>query len=96
MKKAHIDNNNNLLGWYDTDIHTTIPTPNIDVTEEEWQDAISISANTFENGKFIKKDKRTQEDKDRDKEEEDWASYKKARELSEKQSWKDAGKPKFN
>lgn len=45
MKKAHIDENNKLLGWYDTEIHTTIPEPNIDVTDEQWQNSINNNHN---------------------------------------------------
>ena len=40
MKYAHIDTNNKLLGWYDPDIHDTIPMPTIEVTDEQWQIAI--------------------------------------------------------
>ena len=45
MKKAHIDENNKLSGWYDTEIHTTIPEPNIDVTDEQWQNSINNNHN---------------------------------------------------
>jgi len=45
MKKAHINENNILQGWYDTDMHSTIPTPNIQVTEEQWQNAINNNHN---------------------------------------------------
>jgi hypothetical protein len=45
MKYAHINDNNQLLGWYDADIHTTIPTPNIEVTDEVWQDALENNHN---------------------------------------------------
>jgi hypothetical protein len=45
MKKAHIDNNNMLLGWYDTEIHSTIPTPNVEVTDAQWQSAIENNHN---------------------------------------------------
>lgn len=45
MKKAHIDENNKLLGWYDTEIHTVIPEPNIDVTDEQWQNSINNNHN---------------------------------------------------
>lgn len=40
MKKAHIDGTNQLLGWYDDDLHSVIPLPHIEVTEEQWQEAI--------------------------------------------------------
>jgi hypothetical protein len=45
MKIAHINENNQLLGWYSTDIHKEIPTPNIEVTEEQWQTAIDNGHN---------------------------------------------------
>ena len=41
MKIAHINNRNELQGWYDTEIHTIIPTPNIEVTDEQWQIALN-------------------------------------------------------
>lgn len=46
MKYAHIENNK-LLGWYDSDIHDEIPTPNIQVTEEQWQEAINNNHNSI-------------------------------------------------
>lgn len=45
MKYAHIGENNKLLGWYTDDIHSEIPIPNIQVTEEQWQEALSNSYN---------------------------------------------------
>ena len=45
MKIAHINENNQLLGWYDKDIHEVIPTPNIEVTDEQWQEAIDNGHN---------------------------------------------------
>ena len=45
MKYANIDKNNKILGWYDKDIHTEIPTPNIEVTDEQWQIAINSGHN---------------------------------------------------
>lgn len=42
MKYAHIDNTNNkLLGWYDDTIHSVIPTPNIQLTDTQYDVAIS-------------------------------------------------------
>lgn len=61
MKYAHIENNK-ILGWYSDDIHSEIPTPNIEVTDEVWQEAININANAYEDGKFIVKDFRTEEE----------------------------------
>ncbi len=63
MKYANIENGTNkLLGWYDKEIHLEIPTPNIEVTDEVWQEALNINANYYENGKFIVKDFRTPEE----------------------------------
>lgn len=45
MKIAHINENNKLLGWYDKKINTLIPTPNIEVTDEQWQNAINNGHN---------------------------------------------------
>ena len=58
MKYAHLENNK-ILGWYSDNIHDIIPTPNIEVSDEVWQEAININANCYENGKFIVKDFRT-------------------------------------
>ncbi len=66
MKYANIENRTNkLLGWYDKRIHLEIPTPNIEVTDEVWQEALNINANCYENGKFIFKDFRTEEEKEK-------------------------------
>ena len=65
MKYANIENGTNkLLGWYDKRIHLEIPTPNIEVTDEVWQEAININANCYENGEFIRKDFRTDEQRE--------------------------------
>ena len=61
MKYAHIINTK-LQGWYSDDIHSEIPTPNIEVIDEVWQEAIKINANCYENGEFIVKDFRTEEE----------------------------------
>ena len=46
MKYAHYDETNGkLLGWYDSEIHETIPTPNIEISEEDWQTAIDNNYN---------------------------------------------------
>lgn len=61
MKYAHIIETK-IQGWYDDSIHSEIPTPNIEVSEEVWQEAININANCYEDGKFIVKDFRTAEE----------------------------------
>ena len=66
MKYANIENGTNkFLGWYDKEIHLEIPTPNIEVTDEVWQEALNTNANCYENGKFIVKDFRTEEEKEK-------------------------------
>lgn len=45
MKRAHIDKQNRILGWYDSKIHKTIPEPNIEVSDEQWLVAISNGHN---------------------------------------------------
>ena len=63
MKIAHINENNKLLGWYDSSIHRTIPTPNIQVTEEQWQLAINNEHNKVNSdGSTESYDFRTQEE----------------------------------
>ena len=65
MKYANIENGTNkLLGWYDKRIHLEIPTPNIEVTDEVWQEALNINANCYENGEFILKDFTTDEQRE--------------------------------
>ena len=45
MKYAHINENMQILGWYDKEIHTLIPTANIEVSDEAWQSAINSNHN---------------------------------------------------
>jgi hypothetical protein len=61
MKYAHIIDTK-VQGWYDDSIHSEVPVPNIEVTEKVWQEAININANCYEDGKFIVKDFRTEEE----------------------------------
>ena len=64
MKYAHIDENNKILGWYSKDIHKKIPTPNIGVKNEVWQEAININANYYNDKtkSFEYKDFRTKDE----------------------------------
>ena len=62
MRYAHLDKENKILGWYSDDIHDIIPTPNIEVSDEVWQEAININANCYEDGELIVKDFRTDEE----------------------------------
>ena len=38
-----------LIGYYNTEVHSVIPEPNRELTKEEWQDALAINANQFDN-----------------------------------------------
>ena len=54
MKYAHYDEKEKtLLGYYDDEIHDTIPTPNIEISDEDWAKAITIGANSVKDGKMI-------------------------------------------
>ena len=63
MKYAHVDNNGQILGWYDQEIHTDIPEPNVEVSEEVWQNALDSSHNTIINGVTSQVDYRSTEQK---------------------------------
>lgn len=63
MIYAHINTQNEILGWYDSEIHPVIPQPNIEVSKEDWEQAIQINANCIENNKFIYKDFSTEIEK---------------------------------
>lgn len=42
MKQAHYNTQTGeILGFYDTEIHEDIPSPTLDLTDEQWQIAIS-------------------------------------------------------
>ncbi|MBE3030104.1 hypothetical protein CCAL9344_07920 [Campylobacter sp. RM9344] len=46
MKYVNYDKTTNkILGYYDDQIHTTIPTPNFQISDEIWQEAIDKNAN---------------------------------------------------
>lgn len=54
MKYAHYDKDTKrLLGFYDDEIHESIPEPNIKISDEAWQEALAIGANTIKDGKMI-------------------------------------------
>ena len=62
-KFAHL-NGEQVLGWYAVEVHgDNIPTPNVEVTDEVWQQALVDVANAYVDGKFIKKDLSTTEEK---------------------------------
>ena len=67
MKYAHIDSTNQILGWYDADIHTTIPTPNISVDDDVWLQALESKHNKInEDGTTEQVDFRTDDEKAED------------------------------
>ena len=46
MKYVHYDKKTNeILGYYDDEIHNTIPTPNFEISNDVWQKALSENAN---------------------------------------------------
>ena len=46
MKYAHYDKKTNeILGYYDDEIHENIPTPNFEISNDVWQKALSENAN---------------------------------------------------
>lgn len=54
MKYAHYDKDTKrLLGFYDDEIHEKIPESNIKISDEAWQEALAIGANTIKDGKMI-------------------------------------------
>lgn len=54
MKYANYDRETNeIRGYYDDEIHESIPEPNIAISDEDWQEALAIGANTIKDGKMI-------------------------------------------
>ena len=69
MKKAHYDNTTKrLIGFYDTDINKTVPTPNFTISKENWLTAINNNFNCvdMETKTLFLKDFRTQEQIEKD------------------------------
>lgn len=67
MKFAHTGNNGQILGWYDPVIHSEIPEPNIEVTDEQWLVSIGANHNTVDtNGTTSHADHKTIEEKAKD------------------------------
>lgn len=49
MKYAHYDEKEKtLLGYYDDEIHDIIPTPNIEISDEDWAKALNENANSVD------------------------------------------------
>ena len=63
MKYAHVDGSGQILGWYEDEIHSTIPEPNVQVSEEVWQNALDSSHNTIIDGVTSQVDHRSNEQK---------------------------------
>ena len=62
MKHVNYDaKTNEILGFYDDEIHESIPEPNIKISDDEWQEAIYKGANFIERGKLIKKQSKADE-----------------------------------
>ena len=54
MKYAYFSKaTNEILGFYDDEIHEAIPKPNIKISDDEWLEALAIGANTIKDGKLI-------------------------------------------
>lgn len=67
MKYAHTDASGQILGWFDEDIHATIPTPNIIVDDTTWQQALESNHNKVNaDGSTELADFRTSEEKAED------------------------------
>lgn len=49
MKYAHTDSSNSILGWYTSEIHSVIPSPNVAVEDAVWEQAIAGNHNTVTN-----------------------------------------------
>lgn len=57
MKHVNYDmKTNEILGFYDDEIHESIPEPNIKISDDEWQEALRIGANCIEKGKPTKRE----------------------------------------
>lgn len=66
MKYAHYNKKTlKLLGWYDSELHQSIPTPNIKMNDNEWKQALSIGGNYIdkESDKVVYLDKRNEAEK---------------------------------
>lgn len=63
MKYAHIDTNGQILGWYESEVHDSIPEPNVQVSDSVWQNALDSSHNTIIDGVTSQQDHRTEAQK---------------------------------
>ena len=64
MKYCHYEKESGkILGYYDKEIHEKIPEPSIELTEEQWQNAVNNNHNCIdEAGKTELKDFRTSDE----------------------------------
>jgi len=88
MKYAHIDENNKLLGFYDDEVHSKIPEPKIQITKEQWKNALANNHNKINSdGTSETFDFRTEEEKASDQ------AY--LDELAQKAADKESGKARL-
>jgi len=88
MKYAYVDENNKLLGFFDDEIHREIPEPKIQITEEQWRNALANNHNKINSdGTSETFDFRTDEEKASDQARID--------ELAQKETDKASGKAKL-
>jgi len=54
MSKYYVTVNgeSDVIGYYNDEIHSTLPEGAVEITEAEWQAALEMSANKFDNGVF--------------------------------------------
>jgi len=92
VKYAHIDENNKLLGFYDNEIHSVIPEPKIQITEEQWQNALDNNHNKINSdGTSETFDFRTDEEKAADQAYLDNLAQKETDKANGRQKLKDLG-----
>lgn len=55
MIKYYADTNinNELIGYYNDDVHSSIPTTCVEITEAQWQNALGINANKLVDGSLV-------------------------------------------
>ncbi len=48
-----VDSNNEIIGYYNDDVHSAIPATAVEISKADWQTALEINANTLENGALV-------------------------------------------
>lgn len=67
MKYAHIDADSTLQGFYDDNEHESIPTPNVQITEDQWKHILKNGHNkVYSDGTSEFVDHRPDEEKAKD------------------------------